>query len=195
MEAQDLERDIASWLDRGDWAAAVALAFRAWGPDLLGYVAAILRDRDFADAQEVAGELYLRLLERAHQFERRSTFRGWMYRIARNLALSFLETPGVRRVRRLDTHEVEALEAVRETTAMWRRSACKDALSRIREHLDSDEQTLLILLVDRQLTSEEVADVLSEGDEVMTAAAVRQRYKRLRHKLRKLFEAEGILGG
>ena len=51
------------------------------------------------------------------------------------------------------------VDHVRTTTALHLRSEVKDQVSRLRERLEPDEQTLLILRVDRALSWREVAHV------------------------------------
>lgn len=180
----EAEARIAERQARGDVAGVVEIAFRAYAPEILGYVAALLPERELAEAQEIAGELYCRLLEHGARFEGRSTYRVWMYRIARNLALHWRDKAATQRTHALRTLDASAMAAIeKSTTAEWEKTTLKLALQREREALSEEDRSLLLLLVDRKLTSSEVAEALSTADKTVTAAAVRQRFRRLRERL------------
>jgi RNA polymerase sigma factor (sigma-70 family) len=188
-----LEKEIGARLDAGDWNGAVTVAFRGYGGEVLRYIVTVLRDRDRAEAQDLAGELFLSLVEHRSAFERRASFRGFMYAVARNLALTALRNAARRPVVRLDSQAEEQLvEEVRTRTREWLRTPAKDALADIRAGLDVEEQTLLVLIVDRKMSSDEVARALSDPDRPVNAAAVRKRFARLRRKLRVQLEERGL---
>jgi RNA polymerase sigma-70 factor (ECF subfamily) len=72
-------------------------------------------------------------------------------------------------------------------------SSPQDRLARLREALEPEERTLLILRLDREMSWNEVAEVLSgEGDPV-DAAAVRKRFERVKDRLAKLAREQGLL--
>lgn len=62
----------------------------------------------------------------------------------------------------------------------------------MRARLDPDEQTLLILRVDRNLSWKDVAAVMSEPGHELDAAAVRKRFARLKAKLHRMARREGL---
>ncbi len=68
-----------------------------------------------------------------------------------------------------------------------------ERLLRLRETLEPEEQTLLILRLDKELPWEEVAHVLSEGRAPVAPAALRKRFERLKEKLGKMAKDEGLL--
>jgi RNA polymerase sigma-70 factor (ECF subfamily) len=130
----------------------------------------------------------------AAAFRGDSTFLTWSYRLAWHAAARFLRDPYRKRGRALRTGEAAALAAeVRSTTALHLRQTAKDALAELRATLDPEEQTLLILRVDRGLAWEEIARVLATEDEAPSAAALRKRYERLTEKLRRDAKARGLL--
>jgi RNA polymerase sigma factor (sigma-70 family) len=192
--ATAVEPEIDGCLDRDDWEAAVTVAYRAYGVEVFRYIVTLLRDRGNADGEDLAAELFLALLERRATFQRRSSFRSFMYAVARNLAVSALRGAVRRRAVPLSSADaVTLVEKVRSSTPEWERSSVKDALARIRGELDLEEQTLLVLLVDRRMSSDEVANAISDPDRPVTAAGVRKRFERLRHKLRGQLEEYGLL--
>ena len=82
---------------------------------------------------------------------------------------------------------------VRSTTARHLKSETKDAVARLREQLAPAEQSLLILRIDRRLSWSEVASVMSTPEERLDARTVAKRFQRVKDRLRKLAEEEGLL--
>jgi len=79
--------------------------------------------------------------------------------------------------------EVAALAAAaRTTTVPWQRTEVKDEVSRLRESLPVDDQTLLILRIDRKMSWREIAHILGETQE----PALRKRFERIKERLRAL---------
>ena len=75
----------------------------------------------------------------------------------------------------------------------------KTRLTRLRDSLSLEEQSLLTLRVDRGLEFGEIAEVLAESDLdapalKRAAASWRKRFGRLTDKLRELARAEGLVG-
>lgn len=70
-----------------DEAAFEAMLAR-YGEALRRYLQRTLRDEAAAD--DLAQELFLRLWQRADQWDGRGSLRGWLFRIATNLALNYL---------------------------------------------------------------------------------------------------------
>jgi RNA polymerase sigma-70 factor (ECF subfamily) len=68
------------------------------------------------------------------------------------------------------------------------------ALERLRAQLEPEEQTLLTLRVDRQLSWREVADILAEEGATVDEAALRKRFERLKDKLARAAREGGLIG-
>jgi RNA polymerase sigma-70 factor, ECF subfamily len=188
VEDGELDRRVGALLDGGDTRAAATLLVRGLGPRLLGYLAAILRDE--GAASEVFSMFCEDLWRGMAGFRRESTVRAWAYRIAWHAALRHLRDPHRKRTRPLVTDEVEALAAeVRSTTALHLRPAAKDALAELRALLDPEDQTLLILRIDRDLSWHEIAAILDDPE-----TALRKRFERLKDRLRLEATARGLIG-
>jgi RNA polymerase sigma-70 factor (ECF subfamily) len=191
-ELQALEEEIGACLDRGDLGAAATAAVRGYGPQILGYLVAVLRD-DGAGF-DVFSQFSEDLWRGIGGFRRDSSFRTWAYKLAWHAAKRYRRDAFRRRVRPLGTGEISKIaEEVRSSTVHYLRTAVKDGVSRLRESLDPQEQTLLILRVDRNLSWTEVAEILSEPGEALNEAILRKRFERVKAKLRKLAEREGLL--
>jgi RNA polymerase sigma-70 factor (ECF subfamily) len=178
-----LEADIAHALDAGDYTASATFAIRGYGPQILGYLSRLLRDEESAD--EVFSTFCEDLWKGIAGFRRDCSFRTWAYKLAWHAAVRFQKSSYRRRVRRLGTTEASALaNQVRTTTALELREEAKDHLTELRRALTQDEQTLLILRVDRAMTWGEVAEVMSGEDDRFDEAVLRKRFERIKEKLR-----------
>lgn len=186
LELPEAERAIKRAFDEGRRRDAMEHAVRLYGPELLGYITSVLRDEDWA--REVFARLCEDLWAAFDRFEWRSSFRTWAYRAARNGVVS-AATSRRRGPAQLDTEELQALPAVeRSTTRPHFKTENKAWLASLRESLDPDEQTLLTLRVDREMSWNDVALVL-HGEEALAdlpraTAQLRKRFERLKERLR-----------
>src|SRR5262249_42854590 len=155
--------------------------------EILGYLVSVLRDDTAAD--EVFADFCEDLWRGIAGFRGQSSFRTWAYKVAWNAANMFWRDPFPRRVRRLRTSECSRVaQEVRERSSRERR-AIVDRLARLRESLTPDEQTLLILRVDKGLSWKEIAIVLGDGEEAPPeVAALRKRFERLKVRLVRMAE-------
>ncbi len=191
-EQVEIERRIGCCLDDGDLKQAATEALRGYGPQILSYLAAVLGD------QNAAGEVFSQFSEGLWlgigNFRRESSLRSWAYQIAWNAARQFARDPFVRRQQRLTTGEWSGTaEQVRSSSAALRELAIQSRLAKLRNRLEPEEKTLLILRIDRDLSWKEIAQVMSESDESLSEAGLRKRFQRLKSKLRKIAKKEGLL--
>jgi RNA polymerase sigma-70 factor (ECF subfamily) len=137
----------------------------------------------------------------------RASMRSWLYTLARNAANRFKVAPHNRAARNLTFTQNAPLsrlvEHVRTRTAMHQRTEVKSAMRELREQLSEDEQTLLMLRVDRGLPWRELAIVLESsaqegveltGDALEQASArVRKRFQLVKDKLKQMAQDAGVL--
>ena len=179
-----------SALAAGDPGGAAALVVRELGPGLLGYLVAVLGTE--SDGREVFGEVVEELLTSIARFRGESKVKTWTYRIAWRTAMHWRQTPARRLTRRLHSLEASGIaEVVRSMTAPHQQTGAKDWLREVRAELTPEEQSLLVLRVDRDLSWAEVADVMGEGD----ATRLRKRFERIKERLRERAVRDGILDG
>jgi RNA polymerase sigma-70 factor (ECF subfamily) len=185
----DTEAQLAERLAARDLASAATIGIRHFGPPILAYLTSVLRnDADAADAFSAFCEDAWRGIG---EFRHECAFKTWAYKLAWHAALRVAREPHRRRARRLETADAERLATeVRSTTAMHLRTGPRDALAAIRETLDSEERTLLVLRLDRDLAWSEIATVLGDKH---TEAALRKRFERLKEKVRREALARGLL--
>lgn len=199
MSPVDLEPRIRATCDAGDHGAAAAMVVERYGPELLGFIMSRLRSE--SDAHEVFSIFCEDLLAGIARFEWRSSIRAWAYTLARHAAARYVKSPANRRDRRIPlSHVPELAERVRTTTAVYRRTEVKSRMRALREQLPDEDQTILILRVDKGMSWREVALVLSDEEAppddatlVREAARVRKRFQLAKDRLRQLAQADGLL--
>jgi RNA polymerase sigma-70 factor (ECF subfamily) len=192
-DRDDVEARVRELLDREAFHEAATAAIRGYGPKILGYLRAVLREED------AAAEAYARfgeaLWKGMRRFRGEASLKTWCYRLAWGEVLRLRRDPYRRRARRLESSQAERLAAVlRESTVPFKRTAAKDAVARLRGTLAPDEQTLLILRVNQNLAWKDVAQVFAERGQPADEAALRKRFERITERLRKLAAAEGLVG-
>lgn len=199
---RELETLLDEALDERRYEAAATIIIRSLGPEVLRLLVAIHRDQD--DASEVFSKFAEALWKALPAFERRSSVRSWTYAIARMTSLRH-RRDGRRRNRRIVTPTRSSIlrraeVEVRTATLSFLRTERRSQLTALRESLAPEDQTLLILRVDRELSWEELAVVLGmdpnlSGAQALKreAARLRKRFQIVKSKLRKQALELGLL--
>jgi RNA polymerase sigma-70 factor, ECF subfamily len=198
-DREALEQRIRDECMRGNLEQAATLALEAYGHEILGFLIARLGEQR---GNEVFSEFLEDFWRGLPDFGWRSTLRTWAYTLARHATSRHLRNEQ-RRPELLSTTSAglsALVERVRTETAAHLRTTVKDRLRELRARLPDDDQTLLILRVDRKLSWRDLACVMNEHsatpdeDELDKAAArMRQRFQAAKERLRDLAEAEGLL--
>jgi RNA polymerase sigma-70 factor (ECF subfamily) len=188
MEASapaDPEEKIRALLASGDDRGAATEAMRAFGPKILGYLRSILRDEsDAGDAFSIWAEHLWRGIT---TYRGESSFRTWAFKVAYNAALNVRNEAWRRLGRRFETGEASRLAQEIRTKTAVREERQRTRLDEIRLQLTAEEQTLLTLRIDQQLSWEEIGDVFStSGGERVEPPALRKRFQRLKDRLAEL---------
>jgi len=188
-----VEAHLQELLAKGDHRAAATEALRAFGPKILGYLQAVLRDEaDASDAFSVFAEHLWRGLP-SFRFE--ASLKTWCFKLAWNAALNLKDEAWRRRGRRFESGEASRLaEEIRTRTGV-RVERRRAALEALRAELSDEEQTLLVLRLDQQLSWGEIAEVLAREGTAPDAPALRKRYERLKEKLARLVKERGLDDG
>jgi RNA polymerase sigma-70 factor (ECF subfamily) len=191
-ERRGLEQEIDSALEGGDLRGAATLALKGYGPHILRYLMGILRNLE--RTEEAFSRFSENLWKGLGGFRRECTFKVWAYKLAWNAAVDVGRDPHRRRTQRLGTTEISNLAAeVCSSARPYLRSWAKERLRILRESLDPDERSLLLLRIEKHLGWKEVAEVMSRPHHLLDEAAVRKRFERLKNKLRRLAEEQGLL--
>jgi len=191
--AVDLEGRIRLALLRRDLDAACSEAMRGYGPQILSYLRAVVRDPEGAD--EVFSQFCEDVWRGLAGFRGESSVRVWAYKLAWHAASRYARDPYRRRRQRLGTTLASRLAESVMSTADLRVEKRAGEMEKLRELLAPEERALLVLRVDRELSWREVAQALAsdEGPDAPDEAALRQRFRRLREKLARLAREEGLL--
>ncbi len=186
-----VEARVQAHLARGDTRAAATEAIRGFGPKILGYLQSVLRDE--ADAHDAFSMFAERLWRGIEGFRGESSFRTWAFKIAWNAALNVRDDAWRRLGRRFESGEASRLAEEVRTRTGARVERQRDALAVLRDALSPEEQTLLVLRLDQQLPWEEIAVVLSAEGTPVEAPALRKRFERLKQRLGKLAQDNGLV--
>lgn len=171
-----------------------AAALHCLAPEVMGYLARILRDGN--EAQDVWQQAQIVALDKRDQLREEGSLRPWVYRIAYHLALDALskrpEGGG-------ETGELDRVPAAssRTPTIQAVRTTNKRTLREVIDELPVLQKTLVVLRIDKKLSWNEIADVLetSATGEPMTATNARQTFHRLIRDLKQAFSELGLLAG
>jgi RNA polymerase sigma-70 factor, ECF subfamily len=200
-EIVGIEARARAHADAADMRQAVTVLLEAYGRELFGFL--ITRLRDYDAAREVFGDFAEDLWKGFPGFRWQCSARVWCYTLARHAASRY-----VQQARRFSEHNVplsragplsEIAERVRTETAIALRTETKSRISQLREQLPVDDQTLLILRVNRELSWEEIAQIMlfddvAEPAELKAGATrLRKRFQAAKDKLRRLAHEAGIL--
>jgi RNA polymerase sigma-70 factor (ECF subfamily) len=182
-----LEERIRRALEAGDRAAAATAAVRGYGPHIIGYLRAVLREPD--DAADAFGTFCELLWRNLESYRGEAAFGTWAYQVAWSAVRRQLDDAYRRRRRRLETTEISKLAQDVYSSISWERSAATDRLAALRAALDPEEQTLLFLRIDQNLPWTDVARILEARE-----PALRKRFERLVARIRKLATEQGLVG-
>ena len=196
-----LEREVRERCDRGDYDAAATAILRGYGPEILGFLKAIHRDR--VETEDVFSEVAQNVWTGLPRFAWECSARSWAYSVARHVSKTRLRN-AARRDRRI-VHKTSsffeaAVAKVRTDTAAFLRTERRTRLQALRDSLAEDDRALLVLRVDRDLSWKDLASILSDADgpkdeHALTreAARLRKRFQVVKDKLRAMAAREGLV--
>jgi RNA polymerase sigma-70 factor (ECF subfamily) len=184
-----VEERVFGHLASGDVAAAASAAIEGYAPAVHGYLCTLLEEDDAHDARSQWAE---DLWQGLTGFRRECSLRAWSYRLAWHASCRLRRDPYRARGERLPESAASRLAASVATSTVATGSR-RAGLARLRAKLAPEDQTLLTLRVDRELEWDEVAAVLSSEGEPVTPVALRQRFTRLKARLKELARGEGLL--
>lgn len=206
-EREALEQRIRQAFEAGDHERAATLTIEAYGGEILGFLAAHLGDAD--EAGEVFAQFSEDFWKTLPSFQWRCSARTWAYKLARRAA-----SHQRRREKKHGRNQPltgasrlsQAVARVRTATVAYKRTDVKDRFQALREQLPAEDQTVLILRVDRGLSWLELAEVMlgegaddgaapSDEDLKKEAARLRKRFQIAKDRLKEMARAEGLLGG
>lgn len=194
----ELEERVRAWHAAGDLDAIAEAAFREYGPPIYRYLVQRMRGPDGAD--EVFGQLGEDVWRGLPRFSFRASLWTWMHTLARNAARRHEQRPAHQARRHVgESHLDGVVQQVRSQTRPYLRTEVKDRFTALQDALDEEERELLLLRVHQKLSWNDVATVLADGDGLPAdalakeSARLRQRFQKVKRRLRELAEAEGLI--
>jgi RNA polymerase sigma-70 factor (ECF subfamily) len=185
-------------LQKGELSLVATQALEVYGRELFAFLASVLGNQ--TDAQEVFSQLAEDLWRGLPNFGFRCSMRTWLYVLARHAVARFRRTPWNQANRRSGDAQLDALVAHSRTqTQPWLRTDVKDGWRSLRESLDSDDRSLLVLRVDRQLAWKDIARVTLGVESPEPARLTREadrlkkRFQLLKDDLRRRAREAGLL--
>jgi len=198
-ERPETEALVHQACESGDQAKATRLALELYGDEVLRYLVTLTHDETVAnDAFALFCEHLWRGILR---FRWEAKLRTWTYVVARNALRIIGNDPYRRRAVPLSDAGVEALvEQLRSTTPEYLRTEARDAVARLRQQLDPQDQELLVLRIARRMSWIEIARVFApESPEPdpealkREAARLRKRFQRSKSALQSLLQEHGLV--
>lgn len=191
MAAPDeVESRVYALLDAGDPREAASAAIQAHGPAIFGYVSRLAAPDDALDVFQLWAEDVWRGLP---GFRRECRLRTWAYKLAYHAASRFHRDPYEARRERLPSSAASRLAASVARSSAMAGAARREQLRRLEAELAPDERALLHLRHDRELSWDEIGEILSADGPAVNAAALRKRYERIKEKLGRLAKDAGLL--
>jgi RNA polymerase sigma-70 factor (ECF subfamily) len=186
----DIDRDIRALLDRGEGDQAATRTVEGLGPGIYGYLCSLLEEDDAKEVFSMWAEDVWRGLA---TFRGDASVRTWCYRLAWHASCRFRRDAFRRRREAIPTSAASRLAASVASRSGMAPGSRRERLERLRASLSPEEQSLLVLRVDRELEWDEIADILSVEGEPVTSPALRKRFERLKEKLAELARDQQLI--
>ncbi len=186
------ETAIRALCDLGRHREAATDAIRELTEAMDRYLSALLRDEDdAADARSIWAE---NLWKGLPAFRWESSLRVWAYRLAQNAALKLRDEAWRKRGRRLRTTEASVLAEEAHRSSMMLHELRARKVNQLRAQLEPEEQALLHLRLDQELSWKEISEVLTPpGEEPIPEATLRKRFERIKEKLAQAARKSGLI--
>jgi RNA polymerase sigma-70 factor (ECF subfamily) len=183
-----LDRRVRALLAAGQHAEASTAAIRELGPQVLRYVRAMVRAP--ADAEDAFARWAECLWAGLPDYRGDASLRTWALRLAHNAALELLGGAHRRRTRPLLTGEASRLAVSIRTKSVVRVDRQRRRLDDLLGALTPGERTLILLRIDQGLDWEEIAQVLSTGEDQVSPKTAAKRFERLKGRLAAALRSE-----
>lgn len=191
----ELEDELGALVRAKQFDRAATQALESYGPELYGFLVSYVGNE--ADAADVFSQVGEDLWKGLPSFGLGCSLRTWLYVLARHAAARYRRSPWNRRTG--DSRIDSLVDIARSRTQPWLRTDVKDRFRALRDALDPDDRSLLVLRVDRGLSWEEVARVTlgaeSPEPDVLSRETdrLRKRYQLLKDDLRKRAREAGLV--
>lgn len=170
-------------LTEGDYENALKILMKAYGTEIFRFCSSFLANK--ADAQDVLQTVYIQAFQGFKKFSGKSSFRTWLFAIARNRCLDYLKSK-----KRLDKRVAFVEELPEQTSGnLQSYSDYREdrALSHCLEKFPAIVKSAVLLRFQSDHTYEEIAQLFEEK-----AGTVQARVVRALPLLRKCLEDNGV---
>jgi RNA polymerase sigma-70 factor (ECF subfamily) len=203
-DPESIERQIRALCDAGEREKATTCLLESYGQEIFRFLLSRLHDHD------ASGEVFSQFTEDLWRglggFRWECSARAWSYTVARHAASRYVADARRRREREEPLSRISGLhdvaQKIRTQTLAAVRTEVKSRVNELREQLPLDDQTLLILRVNRRLDWKEIARIMIDEGEATTdraieteAARLRKRFQAIKEKLRRMASDAGLLNG
>lgn len=201
-DPSSLERRIRRHHERGELKEAATAAIEGFGPEILGFLVAVVRDEP--SAGEVFTQCCEELWARVASFSWQTSFRAWLYGLAWSAWQRLRREPHFRKTVSLpEDPELTAAEQRARTIELPRtQSPLEEAAARLRETLNPEDHAFLVLRIDRQMSWDEIAVVMLGNEEppdrdavTRKAAELQERWERVTEELKRLARENNLIPG
>ncbi len=190
---EELEVRVKAACSREDYDEAATALLEGYGPEVLGFLCAVMSDYD--KGGDAFGQLSEDLWKGLPNFRWQCSARTWVYKLARNA--SHRHRRDAYRKRRQGARSSimnDLAHRVCTRTLPFIKTETKDRFRQLRQALTETDRMVLILRVDRKLSWKEVSEVMhSEEGESHSVPALKMRFTRIKKQLRDLAEEAGLL--
>lgn len=181
MPALSLDDQVRALLAAGDVSAATTLVLRVLGPEVHGFLCAVVGE---SDGDEVFSLLSERLWRSLATFQGRCSVRTWTYFLARREISRFKRGARRHEIGRQPISQFEdVLAEVRSKSREALASARREKLLRLRDELPQEDRMTLILRIDRGLSWTDIALAFAEDPEHVPEDELKREAARLRKRL------------
>lgn len=147
------------------------------------------------EAEETCQDAFLRVFNKIHQFEGRSAFKTWLFRVVYNFCMTRRRNLASRRERKeLITEEFTQQEAEDRRTLLSDSSPDTEQVQKALSRLREDDREIIVLRFFSELSLDEIAEVLN-----LKLSATKMRLYRAMDRFKAVFSREtensGHLGG
>ena len=155
----DAEPRAFAQLDAGDAGRAATVTIEAYGPAIHAYLSRLLAEAD--DALDVFQQWAEDLWRGLPGFRRECRLRTWAFKLAYHAASRFWRDPYQARRQRLPSSAASHLAVSVAQSSALSGAARREQLRRLEAELTTDERGLLYLRHDRELSWDEIVEILS----------------------------------
>lgn len=192
------DAEFRTLVESGDLEGATTRFMGQYGGEILAFL--VVRLRDQPAASEVFAEFTEDFWRGLEGFRWRTSFRSWGYTLARNAANRFQRSRRQRESRIVHPFRTpDCVQERRSSTAPCLRTEVKRRMRALRSRLPTDDQTLLVLRIDKGLPWKELAvifsgegDAMEEAEMSRWAGRPRQMSASIKRGLRSLAQEEGL---